>query len=274
MANSELDAFLKREPVPEPDPAPAAQPEPEPEPKGEQQPEVSAETEGGAPPAPGDANRQVPLAALEGERRQRQDWKEKAVRFETEAAELRKQLEHFRTPQPQQQQQPQVPQVQSPVYINPVEDPVAFHRHTQLALLNTHLNQSELMMRKEIGREKLNEYVAEFQKAAETDPGLFQRLYSQQHPYEWLAEEVESLRLRHEIGPDPKAYREKLEQEIEAKILARNGNGADHQPQPQQRAPIGGQPSLATTRSAAPRGAPTFTGPQSLDDILAKRFQK
>ena len=115
---------------------------------------------------------------------------------------------------------------------------------------------------REIGDEKLGEYVNEFRQMAQADPTLFGKLYSQPHPYNWMTREVDRLRLVRDVGSDPAAYREKILAEGRAQWEAEKAAPA---PSPA----LGMQPSLAGARSVAGRTAGAWTGEPSLDDVLS-----
>ena len=253
MADTELDAFLgaKNEPVPE------AQPEPTPEPvEQEQAPEEAPEQEEAPPaPEPKPGERTVPLAALEAERAQRRDHKERAARLEGELAELRRQFEEAKRAPP--------PQYQPPQPLDPVQQPEAFVERVQQVVLNERLNSSEMMLRREIGAEAVDAAIRDFKEAAQRDPTLFPKLYQQPDPYGWLAKHVEVLRMQREIGDDPAAYRAKLRAEIEAEL-----NAAPEAPRVSPAARLA--PSLANARSAAPRATGAWAGPTPLEDIFRR----
>ena len=245
-----LDGFLGRNaepPPPEPEaPAPeAAAPEPE-------APEAPPE---GEPPAPAKDARTVPLAALESERRARQDHKAEAARLSGELAELRRQMEESkRAPPP--------PPPDAPQFIDPRENPDAFIARTQQVMVSNKLDVSEMMLRSAIGAEAVDSVIAEFKEAAAANPSLYQQLYSQPHPYDWAHKHVETLRLQRDIGSDRAGYEARLREKWEAE---RNGDA------PPPVSPAAGRaPSLAGVRSAAPRSAPAFSGPTPMGDVLRK----
>src|SRR5690349_9552135 len=96
MSEQDFESIFdgKQPAEPQATPEPAREPEPqaaEPEaPKGEPQEPAAADSGAGEPPSPGN-DKNVPLAALEAERKQRQDWKEKAIRYEEELKHLKAQ---------------------------------------------------------------------------------------------------------------------------------------------------------------------------------------
>lgn len=247
----ELDQVLNGDPTPgEPmgdpqpqdptpqDPAPA-DPAPEPAPAP------------AAPPAATHEAKTVPLDALEAERKQRKDWKEKALRLEGELAAY------------QRQQQVQQPQADP----EPV-DPLAA---VQNQVLNERFNMSEMIARRDY--QDLDEKLAIFEKAAQANPALAAQLRTQPHPWDWMYKEAQKLQLMQEIGENPASYREKLK----AELLAELGQPQAQAPAP---APAAAAPapapaaqipqSLATARSAGARSAPAWSGPSTLDSILGK----
>jgi hypothetical protein len=273
---TELENFLASEagdnaPPPPPTPpteaAPAA-PEPKPEPKAE--PAAKAAPE----PAEDDAetaerldhNGQpyVPHQALERERQRRQDWKEKASRAEGELAALRRQLEEAQRAPP-----PPPPQ---PVYRAPPPDPTTdpagyqqyAHQVEMERQINQNLNYSEWMLRDKLGDETVSALQAEFKRMAEADQTLFQKMYSQPHPYRWMQQQVEKHRAMAEIGDNPAEYKTRIEAEARARWEQ------ERQSAPAPVSPAAGmQPSLATARSVAGRTTPGWTGEPSLDDVVS-----
>lgn len=208
----------------------------------EQQPQEAQATEQlqpgqeAAPPA-ADTGKHVPLEALEAERKGRQDWKEKAIRYEEELKQLREQ-------QQRPQQQPQDPLVSM-----------------QQQIINERFNFSEMVLRQ--AHQDVDENVKLFQEAARQNPALTAQMMASQHPWKFAYDEGKRLRFAAEIGTDPDAYRKKLRAEIEAEI---RGQGAPS-PQSQQPAAPGIPQSLAGARSAGARGT-TFTGPTPMDTIF------
>lgn len=251
----ELDQVLSGEsqpdePMGEPQTMETATQEPE-----QGTPALEATPAPAAPPAAAHEPKTVPLDALEAERKQRKDWKEKALRLEGE-------LEAYRRAQ-QQAQQPQG----EPVPI----DPLAM---VQDQVLNERFNMSEMIARRDYP--DLDEKLGIFEKAAQQNPALAVQLRQQPHPWDWMYKEAQKIQLLQEIGDNPSSYRERLEKELREKLLAELGQ-APAQAAPATPAPAPANPaaqipqSLATARSSAARAAPTWTGPSTLDSILGKR---
>jgi hypothetical protein len=190
----------------------------------------------GAPAAPDTQEKHVPLSALEAERKGRQDWKEKAIRAEEEAKQLRERMQQFQNPQ-QQQAAPQI-------------DP----------LVNTRMDFSEMLLRQELKEATdIDEKIMAFKQAAQADPSLVAAMMSNPHPWKFAYEKARQMEMLKEIGTDPAAYRAKLEAEIRAQLQSA---------QPQAPAPLNVPASLNGARSVAPRNAPTFSGPTPLGSIF------
>ena len=214
------------------------QPEPTQQPEQEvqqveqvaEQSETEAETT-----AAQNTEKHVPLAALEAERKGRQDWKEKAVRFEEEARQLRERMAE-RTQQQEPQQQ-----------LDPIQQ-------VRQEMLNERFNMSEMVARQKY--EDLDEVVKTFQEAALQNPALSMALHQQANPYEFAYREGKRIQLLKEVGDDPAAYRAKVEAEIRAQ-LQKDAPAALNLPA-----------SLAGARSSAPRSSPAFTGPAPLGSLF------
>jgi hypothetical protein len=256
----ELDEFLGVDPEPE---AVVATPEVVVEP-----PEVEAPEPEAAPetPAPTEAPKPEPedvaglRSALQAERAKRNDHKGRADRLEGEMAALKAQMEAAVRPAPAAPAPPQ--QVAIP---NPVEDPQGYHAYIQHDMFNRSLNMSEAMLRQQIGDDAdVDAKVAVFKKLADANPALRAELQRQAHPYKFVYDHAKRSMAMDEIGPDPMAYRTKLETEIRAKIEAEYAAGA---PAPAA-VRVALPQSLGTARSAGSRNVPVFNAPESFEDIL------
>ncbi len=196
-------------------------------------PEVVEQIKEEAAPPAADTEKHVPLAALEAERGQRRDWKEKALRLEGELKAAREFT----------QRQRQAPQEQTEY------DPF----QARLAQLETiALDASEQSARQAFGSETVDKALAKLQEAA---PHLIQQALQQQNPWHFVVKEGKKLMLLDEIGDDPATYRARIEAEIRASMNA---------PVPKPVLPT----SLATARSSASRGASTFNGPPPFDSMF------
>jgi hypothetical protein len=264
---SQLDAFLSSgaqpeatdTPAPEPSktapeaaPAKAAPTTKEPA-KAALEPDDDAEP---GEPAPHEAI--VPRSAYQKERERRQNWVERAGRAEAERDALAKQLEEARKPPPQSTP----PAMLEP--IDPVRDPEGYTRRMRGVVLNERLNTSEMLALEKHGKETIDAETEYFQRRTQADPRLWNELYSKPHPYQWMIDSNSTARLHEEIGTDPAAYRARIAAEERAKWEAEGGAA-------QRVSPAAGlPPSLASARSAAPRGTNGFSGPPSLADILTR----
>ena len=267
---SQLDAFLSSGTQPEATETPAPEPSkaaPEAAPtKAAPATKESAKADKAAPepdddaepgePAPHEAI--VPRSAYQKERERRQNWVERAGRAEAERDALAKQLEDARKPPPQSTPPPQLEP------IDPVRDPEGYTRRMRGVVLNERLNTSEMLALEKHGKETIDAETEYFQKRTQADPRLWNELYSKPHPYQWMIDNNATARLHEEIGTDPAAYRARIAAEERAKWEAEGGAA-------QRVSPAAGlPPSLASARSAAPRGTNGFSGPPSLSDILAR----
>jgi hypothetical protein len=271
---SELDTFLgapEAEPAPAPEPKQDPKPEPDAKPVAKPEPDADAPEQDDAPPT-------GTLAALQDERNKRRDWKEKAVRAETERDELRRQLEEAKKAaaapqQPQYQPPPLRPLTREDIEANPM---AVLERAQQIAEAEANarfsdkLDLSEEALRDKIGDEAVDKMQADWKVMLGENPSLSYELRKERNPYKAAHKLVEAWRLQRDIGTDPDAYKARLRAEWEAE------RGMAAQEAPLSAGPPGATlprmaPSLANARSAAPRSSAAFTGPPSLDDILAGR---
>lgn len=220
--------------------------------------EPKKEGEKDAPPASDEENKQVPLSALEAERKGRQDWKEKATRAETERDMLRQEIDRLRNGHEQPSQREQQ---------NPFADPQAYF---DAKLFNERLNMSEQMLRAQ--HEDVDEVLQAFEAAVQQNPALGAELRKQPHPWKWAYDTAKRFEALQKFGDDPAKYeqslKEKYREELREEIMKEMQGTPPAQPgQPPQQQPKL-QPSLATARSAGPRTGPQYTGPTPLDEML------
>ncbi len=204
----------------------------------EQQPQNQPEggeedVDRGEPTSPS-ADKHVPLAALESERKQRQDWKERASRAE----------ERLRMYEEQQQRQPQQPM-----------DPM---QSLQQQVINERFNTSEMLARQT--HKDLDEKVEVFMEAARKNPALVAAMNQQRHPWDFAYKEGQRMLLQREIGDDPASYKDKLREQLRAELMAEQSSQPAARPNLPQ--------SLAGARSSAARATPGFTGPTPFENIL------
>lgn len=196
-----------------------------------EQSEATAETT-----AATNTEKHVPLAALEAERRGRQDWKERATRAEERARML------------EEQQQARATQGE-PQQVDPLQA-------MEARFVNLTLNASERMARKTYGDEAVNQAFERFRAATEKNPLLHQQAMSSADPWDFVVQEAQRMAVLEEVGSDPKAYRERLKAELMAELQKTNP------------AALNLPSSLAGARSTATRSAPAFTGPAPLSSLF------
>jgi hypothetical protein len=189
-------------PVTEAQPLVATETQPAPAPMPEQQPE---------------APRMVPLSELIETRRRAQDAEAMQRQTALQAAQLAETLQ--RLTQPQQRQQPQ------PEPIDPELDPGAYIRDLEARMeqrfVNQHLNVSEHNARAKFGTEAVDRAL----EAVEAQgPAFKQAFVSRPDPYAELVNWHQGQQVRQEIG-NPVEYRQKLETELRAKIIAEMRQG-------------------------------------------------
>jgi hypothetical protein len=249
---------------------------------------AQADDDPGAPPAPEEEipSGHVPRAALEDERRKRQEAQTASKELEDRIAELEKQLTAPPS-QPAPQPQPQTPQVppvappQQPIQPppDPWTDPEGALAHERF------VNQKNLMdMRISFGQDMMrsanpdyDEVEAVFIAEAQRDPVLAMQMMQAPNPAKYAYEKGRQFKLMNEIGSDPAAYeqslRDKIMEELKATQAAEAAAQAQETPPPQPPATPPAPPpptSLAGVPSSAPRQANNvqWEGPTPLDKVL------
>lgn len=248
--------------------------------KGEKTPADAAKSAEGddVPPASSQDKdqRNVPVKALEDERRKRQEAEKARKELEARIAEL----ERLAAPQPQQatpqqdqqkQQQPQNPQAAPDPWSDP-EGYAAYQRELQEQMLfETRVTLGQDMMR--LNNPDYDEVEAVFAEEAQQNPYLIEQLRRAHNPAKYAYEQGKRLKLMREIGTDPDAYRKRIEEELRAKLAAempQTSPSAAAAPAPAPKKAPPPPTSLAGVPSAAPRDASKvkWDGPTPLDDIL------
>lgn len=187
----------------------------------------------------------APLAAVQDERRKRQEAEARVKQYEQQLAQRREQA-----PPPDW-------------YADPQQAAEAMQRqmHEQITLTRVSLSQDWARDR----YQDYDEVEQVFTAAASQDPTLWQKLYRHPNPAKFAYQEGKKFKLLNEIGDDPDAYR----QRIISEATASQGQG---QPPPQQpRATPRPQlpTSLARTVNNQPRDERgKFAGRAELSDIL------
>lgn len=198
--------------------------------------------------------KQVPLAALKGERRAKQDYKVKAAIAEERAKNLETELERMRNAPPANSQQGEERQQGQPMTY-------------EEALINERMNMSEMMVRGQ--HQDVDDKFAAFQELVKENPSLGKQLRGEKHPWDFMYRHAEKALALKEIGDDPKKYREQLAVKLRAEIMAELGQATEAQTEQPAAKPRANIPqSLATARSSAARSAPAFSGPTPLDQML------
>jgi len=213
--------------------------------------------------------------ALQSVRAERRDYKGERDRLQGERDALLAQIAAASQapppPAPVQQRPVEPP---PPVRVpNPAEDPEGYaafqDARFEQRLYNERLNISERLLRDKVDGADVDAKIALFKKEAEANPALRAQLSNHPDPYRFAYEVGQRTAAMAEIGTDPAAYRAKVEADIRAKIEAEYAaeTGTERLAAPAVRLPT----SLGTARSAAPRSAPVWTGPEDLGDILRPR---
>ncbi len=241
---------------------------------------AQVDEDNGVPPAPVEEtpSSQVPRAALEDERRKRQEAQATSKELADRIAALEQQLT-APTPQPSPQPQPQTPQepIQPPDPWTDPEGALAYERQVN--------NENFLTMKIDFGRDLMrsvnsdyDDVEALFIAEAQRDPTLTMQMMQAPNPAKYAYDKGRQLKLMNEIGSDPAAY----EQQVRTKILeemkeaqaASSAAQPPADPPPQAPATPSAPPpptSLAGVPSSAPRQANKvqWEGPTPLDKILS-----
>lgn len=199
----------------------------------EAQPEQQQQT----PPAPeatpetadNDRHRHVPLSELLGEREKRKSEATRREEAERRAAEHAAQLKVYERMLEQQRSQPQ-PRQEAPPPPDWFTDPDAAIGHhlaqMQRQFENRFLNASERSARRVHGDAIVDEALSLAKQA-----GVTQQFIGAADPYDDLVTWSKRVKTLQEIGPDPSAYRAKIEKETRDKVLAELKAGGTAPPQ-------------------------------------------
>lgn len=199
--------------------------------------EAPAQEQTGAPPAPD----HVPRAALQDERRKRQELEARLQMLE------------------QQSRQPQQPQEMPDFWENPnavISNQVDQAVSQALQRWQVQQLQEKADMAEAAARAKYQDYddaFAKFREQIEVNPSLIQQMRQANDPAEFAYQ-----RGKQAIDmADPDTYRAKIEAEVRAKLEAEMLARPQSLPQ-----------TTAGLRSVAGRGGPEWTGPTDLKSIL------
>lgn len=237
MGNSSLDEMLSDEEFAE-----TVEEEIVDEVEVEDVPETDAED-----PAP-----EVEVAAVEEDPRDKELLGLKAALQETRG-ELRA-YKATQAPRPAPQAPPDV-----------FEDPQGYQAHvmqtTQQIAQNVKLDLSEDMTRTAHGDAVVDAAFEAFQESA--DPATRASVMSAKSPWNEVVKWHKRQEISKEIGDDPAAWMERQRAEIRAELQSEAGQVAKSVTQQ-----VGKAPSLASEPNLGNRSAPSWNGPQSLEDIL------
>lgn len=176
---------------------------------------------------------QVPLSELIEERKRRQSAEEFQRNQQRRIDQLEQTMARLTQPPPPPQ----------PV-IDPYEDPNGFAQNLMQAVdqrfLNMTLNESERRARSEHGAEAVD---AAFEAAQRS--GFAQAFVNKPDAYGEMVRWYKAQQVAETIGADPNAYRQRLEQEVRAKVLAEMRQGTP----PPSNIP----PSLSQATRASPQ---------------------
>ncbi len=191
------------------------------------------------PPIDADANRHVPLRELKSERSKRQEAEKAAIEYKAKV-EAYEQLLQRQQPPPQQQQGPELPDP----YTDPVGYGQAIVKQAQYQSRIQLANMSEAHARRQYGHQLVDEAVQWAANSGRVEHFLFRAA----EPYSELIETYKKAKEFEAIGPDPSAYRKRIEEETRAKVLAELKGGRT---QPPQQFPA----SLASATGSGSQGA-------------------
>ncbi len=197
----------------------------------------------------------VPVAALQEERRRRQ--------------ELERQLaEATRQPPPKPVDPPKRPEL--------FEDPDAYRADLERTfddrLANERLNWSELQARQVHGTEVVDKAFQAFGEIVQKNPALYQQVMGSQHPWDAVVQVVRKIEALNEIG-DPMTFAQRKEAELRQRLRAEwDAEQASKAPPPPAAAPLALPTALGSVPSVAPRSsAPAWNGPTSLANVFQPR---
>ena len=189
----------------------------------------------------------VPRAAVQDERRKRQEAEARLKQYEQQLVQR-----HDQTPPPDW-------------YAEPDRAAQVMQQQVQYQI-----TQTKVAMSQDWAREHYPDYDAlemVFTEAADKQPHLWQQLYQHPNPAKFAYQQAKKINALNEIGEDPDAYK----QRIIAEYQASQGHS---QPQPQQpRAAT--RPQLPTSLGRTPNNQPRdergkFSGRAELSEILGE----
>lgn len=233
-------------------------------PEGESQPgqqtEAGAEGDGG--------QKMVPHEALHAEKQKVKRYTDEVTEFRKSNEALQRQVSELlqRVPVPKQEQAPPPDFYDNPAVATQHVVAPQFEQINQTLLANARLIAGMKYSDDEV--DTAEKAFIEAVQNRQLDPADYQKVVGSPNRYAAAVQWHKRQQAQAEIGPDPAAYRAK----VEAEILAKHGiqppaNGQQQQPTP---APV--MPSnLATARNVGNRSGPAWAGPQPLESIFAQK---
>lgn len=227
----------------------------------------------GAPPAP-EPNPQDEVRQVRAFQKKAEDETRKRQELEKQIDELRRQAAEMQTYLQQQQgqqsahQQPEFLDPEAVRYMQQVRD----RDRAELGqeIYRTRVEHSQFVMRQQ--KPDYDEVEAVFAEEANRNPALWQELARHPVPAAFAYEHGRKIKAMREIGEDPVAYREKIEKEVEERVLARLQQPAALKP-PATAVPAP-PPSLAGVPSASPQVVRGYQGPTPLEDLLSQPLRR
>lgn len=228
---------------------------------------------------PEDRSPEALLRALRSERderkKERQDHKGRAARFEGELNELRRQNEalnaHMAQIHTARAAGVHPAQAQQPTSRDPVALVESFvSQQVQDLMREERLTDDEERVRGDLGDEAVDRMFETYKGLCQLIPGLHDKVLSSRRPWKAMTDLVRQYEQQQEVGTDLDAFKERIRAEERAKLEAEFS--ARQQPAQQ---PVAQRPhlprSLAAARAAGGASTPTFTGPTPLAAIVNRR---
>lgn len=204
---------------------------------------------------------------------------EQVAEFQRELKELRNQNAQLLQAIAGQRQAPQQP-AQQPNVPDVFADQEAYTRHLEQTVnsrvaqtaLNFDLKLAEVKHRDTFGK-AWDAFVGSV--GTGQNPALYHQVMNAPSPGEAIVEWFKGEELKREVGADPASYRQRLEEEIRAKVLAElSGQGQPPAMPPPVANGAAAAPALpsnfADARNAGARTGPAWAGAPSLRDIFRK----
>jgi hypothetical protein len=203
-----------------------------------------------ATPAPVEESGHIPIAALKDERSKRQT-------LETEIAQLREQMQRLQQPQPQAQPEGPPDQWEDPDGYRDWLIKMAEDRATAAATqaFNVQRIQADAAQFS-AGKEDYEPTIQAFRQMADVNPGLYEQMMRAPSPAKFAYDTAKTHLEIQQYGS--------LDALVAAKVEAAQKEALAALPTQLPSLP----PSISSDRSVGSRSGPTWSGPQSIDDLL------